>query len=156
VHHFNTIPFYIETGRLPPPETRVHSLLYVSTPCALPSRSGMAGIIGVAHLNNPREGLSGMLLWSDASFAQVLEGPADAVEAMFARIRRDARHRDVRPIARWARATRCFASDPMGLVRLSEPDCWRLLQRRTAPGDGGLGPWLFDLMMSARGAFPTA
>jgi hypothetical protein len=75
VHHLNTISFYIETGRLQPPETRVHSLLYVSTPCALPSPAEMARIIAVAHANNSRESISGLLLRSDASFAQVLEGP---------------------------------------------------------------------------------
>lgn len=133
----------------------MHSLLYVSTPCALPNPAEMAQIIAVAHVNNPRESISGLLLWSDASFAQILEGPGEAVDAMFARIRRDARHRDVRPVARWARSERRFAGAPMGLARLSERDCWRLLQRRTAPGDGGLGPWLSSLMLSATAEAPT-
>lgn len=133
----------------------MHSLLYVSTPCALPNPAAMARIAAAARALNPGLDVSGMLLWSDSSFAQLLEGPAEAVDATFARVRRDARHRDLRPIARWAGLERLFAGRPMGLARLSEQDGWRLLQRRTAPGDGGFGPWLTSLMRAAAAAGVT-
>ena len=46
--------------------------------------------------NNRALGITGLLLLSGDHFLQVLEGPADAVNALFARIMADPRHRDIR------------------------------------------------------------
>lgn len=45
--------------------------------------------------NNRAAGITGLLLLSGNRFLQVLEGPSDAVNALFGRIIRDKRHRDV-------------------------------------------------------------
>jgi hypothetical protein len=156
VHHFNTIPFYIETGWLQPPGTRVHSLLYVSMPVALRSPSQMALIIAVAHDDNPRESIARLLLWSEARFAQILEEPGAAVGAIVARIRPQVRPHDVRPVARCARSEPRFAGSSLTLARLFERDCWRLLQRRTSPKDHVPGSWLSSLMLSETSAAPMA
>lgn len=74
-------------------------------------------ILGVAQVNNRRLDLTGMLAQSDGHFAQVLEGRADAVAALMARIRRDARHRDVRTLLQESAERRQFAHWAMGLVR---------------------------------------
>ncbi len=46
--------------------------------------------------SNKAAGITGLLLLSGDQFLQVLEGPSDAVNALFGRIIRDKRHRDVR------------------------------------------------------------
>jgi len=74
-------------------------------------------ILGVAQVNNRRLDLTGMLAQSDGHFAQVLEGRAEAVAALMARIRRDARHRDVRMLLQETAERRQFANWAMGLVR---------------------------------------
>jgi Sensors of blue-light using FAD len=53
-----------------------------------------------ARLANARQELTGMLLYIDGSFLQVLEGQPDMVEAMFAAILLDKRHSQITLIAR--------------------------------------------------------
>ena len=49
-------------------------------------------ILAASRRNNTRDGITGGLLFSAGSFAQVLEGPVDAVEEAFERIQCDPRH----------------------------------------------------------------
>lgn len=52
-------------------------------------------ILETAQANNAKTDVTGALLFNDGSFAQILEGPGDAVEDLFDRIQIDERHRDV-------------------------------------------------------------
>jgi hypothetical protein len=74
-------------------------------------------ILGTAQVNNRRLDLTGMLAQSDGHFAQVLEGRAEAVLSVLARIRRDPRHRDVRTLLQEPIEKRQFARWAMGLLR---------------------------------------
>lgn len=74
----------------------------------------LLNILLVSRLHNGRSGVTGCLLLNQGCFAQVLEGPRQAVESTFERIECDPRHRSVsvlyfRPIERrifsdWAMA----------------------------------------------------
>jgi hypothetical protein len=55
----------------------------------------IAAILATARRNNARHGVTGALLFSAGTFAQVLEGPLAAIERTFERIPCDARHDDV-------------------------------------------------------------
>jgi hypothetical protein len=132
------------------PERRVQVLLYVSSPCALPTVDTVSRIVAAAATENAARGVTGMLLWADAGFAQRIEGPRATVEGLFARIARDARHRDVRVLARRDGAPRAFPDAPMACARLSEGDNWRLLQRRACCGQDGFAAWLDALMLRLR------
>ena len=52
-------------------------------------------LLAVSRRNNERSGITGMLLYKERRFLQVLEGEEAAVRATYARIERDPRHRDV-------------------------------------------------------------
>lgn len=52
-------------------------------------------ILEVSQRNNVKIGVTGALMFNAGSFAQVLEGPRNGVEATFERIQRDLRHGDV-------------------------------------------------------------
>jgi hypothetical protein len=52
-------------------------------------------ILATARRVNAERGVTGVLLFSDHCFAQVLEGPPDAVATVYAAIQRDPRHRDL-------------------------------------------------------------
>ncbi len=52
-------------------------------------------ILAVSRGNNARDSLTGALLFSNGSFAQVLEGPLAALERTFERIQCDPRHAGV-------------------------------------------------------------
>ncbi|MCF8509094.1 MAG: BLUF domain-containing protein [Hyphomonadaceae bacterium] len=49
-------------------------------------------MLAVSRSNNSARGLTGMLLFHDGCFFQVLEGGADTLERTFATISRDTRH----------------------------------------------------------------
>ena len=57
---------------------------------------GLADILRVARSKNDSLGVTGALMLYNGWFAQVLEGPRDAVETLFAQIRADTRHDSVR------------------------------------------------------------
>jgi Sensors of blue-light using FAD len=71
---------------------RSHSLL----PGGTKDAAGLADILRQARTNNAARGITGALMLYDDWFAQVLEGPQTAVEALFARITADTRHDTVR------------------------------------------------------------
>lgn len=64
-------------------------LVYVSSAVGRPN---IADILTTSRRNNARAGLTGLLYGDDQRFMQVLEGPDDAVEAAYTRIKADPRH----------------------------------------------------------------
>jgi hypothetical protein len=55
----------------------------------------LESILDAALRNNPREGLTGALLYSGGYFCQILEGPKDAIVRLYEKIQLDERHTDV-------------------------------------------------------------
>ena len=122
----------------------MHAILYRSL--TRPGRPFLASdlndIVEAAERNNPRLGVTGLLLYAEmevipgvpGSVLQWIEGPQEAVESLFEAIRRDPRHTSVEALARGpvgelaARGRRSprevpdrlFPTWTMGLVRLSE------------------------------------
>lgn len=82
-------------------------LFYVSRSTAEPRQ--VEEILAVSREANARIGLTGALLFTGGYFAQVLEGPVEAVDATMECIFRDARHADVRCLLRNPIARRRFA-----------------------------------------------
>ena len=74
-------------------------LTYASRPFGFDAAS-LAGILIDARRCNARDGITGALICRDDLYLQLLEGPAAAVEAAYARIRRDDRHIEVRSLTR--------------------------------------------------------
>jgi hypothetical protein len=69
----------------------IHQLIYMSEPFGFDD--GMLnGILSISRLNNARDGLTGALVCRRDIYLQLLEGPETAVEAAYARIKRDDRH----------------------------------------------------------------
>ena len=94
-------------------------LVYISS--ANPAGAiDVAPILQASRRNNVRDGLSGLLYADGRRFLQVLEGEPEAVEAAFARISADPRHRAVVVLSRREIATREFGD-------------WAMAHR--APGD---------------------
>ena len=70
-------------------------LVYVSAAVTWFSDTELRALLVQARVNNERAGITGMLLYKDGNFMQVLEGDEAAVRALFARINADRRHRGV-------------------------------------------------------------
>lgn len=87
--------------------------------------AAIRGILAASRENNARVGVTGALMFNAGCFAQVLEGPRDAVEATFERIQQDDRHGDVSLLAFDPVSERRFANWSMAFVGASERDAAR-------------------------------
>jgi hypothetical protein len=81
-------------------------------------------LLATCRRNNERDDVTGCLLYvyddrgGSAYFAQMLEGDQETVEAVYARIGPDRRHREVRLLSSGPTPARRFADSPMRLAEL--------------------------------------
>jgi len=68
----------------------------------------LAGILSSARRNNPRDGITGALICRHDLYLQLIEGPAEAIDALYARIEEDDRHFDMRLLLTEAMGERMF------------------------------------------------
>ena len=99
-------------------KTLIH-LIYCSAASHPFSRNDLKDLLGRARLHNERHGITGMLLYADGSFFQVLEGAPADVDQLFDRISRDTRHDRVTIIIREPLAVRAFGEWTMGHAHLA-------------------------------------
>jgi len=79
-------------------------------------------LLQAARKHNEGAGITGMLLFTEGSFFQVLEGAPDAVVALYARIELDKRHEQVTKIIAEAIPGRHFAQWTMGFSQVSRKE----------------------------------
>ncbi len=95
-------------------------LLYASRACEPVTPEVIEAILGQCRSHNPGLGITGILCHGGDVFMQVLEGGRDAVNALYADIVRDARHRDVAVLHFEEVTERRFAGWTMGQVNLAK------------------------------------
>lgn len=95
------------------PET-ILQLVYASAATVEFDQEDLVELLRRARENNESLGVTGMLLFHDGSFIQVLEGPPDVVDALFSKIASDPRHGDTTLIYRGQKTERCFGRWSMG------------------------------------------
>lgn len=108
----------------------MEAYLYISSAVRSFGPSDLEAILTSARKHNARTGVTGMLLYADGSFAQLLEGETAALDETLARIKSDRRHTGMIPILREAIAARSFPDWSMG-GRMIGPD-------DPVPGRGGM------------------
>lgn len=92
------------------------SQIYVSSAVTPLDDQALMALLAQARRNNAAHGVTGMLLYDSGNFMQALEGPADAVDATFARIRRDSRHKSIIAMHAEYLMERAFADWTMGFA----------------------------------------
>lgn len=97
-------------------------LCYVSSATAFMSTSELADLLSEARRLNEAAELTGMLLYKDLSFLQVLEGPSDVVHRTYRHIRNDSRHDRVRLLFDHQIEEREFPDWTMGFQNLDRED----------------------------------
>ena len=100
-------------------ETALLRIVYVSTSVPPFTEDGLVDLLSRARQRNQGLGITGMLLYKDGNWLQVLEGPDRAVNEIFGRIRRDPRHQDVTPVVEEPIAERQFDHWSMGFRNLA-------------------------------------
>lgn len=86
----------------------VRQLIYISASPDRDAPRGIEDILATSRRNNEREGVTGLLVFTDGSFFQVLEGDAAVLERRFLTIRNDRRHSFVTLLADREIAARMF------------------------------------------------
>lgn len=111
----------------------MHELIYRSRAAAPFDRAEIGRILATARRVNAENGVTGLLLYSDESFLQVLEGDEDVVGATFARIEADPRHRDLVVLVDGPVASRAHPDWTMGFHHL-DPEPGRVVPELDADG----------------------
>jgi hypothetical protein len=83
-------------------------------------RTDLLELLRLSHAKNPALGITGILLFRDGMFVQLLEGGRDEVEALYDTIRADVRHKDVTTLWRIESDSRWFADWSMGFRDLED------------------------------------
>ena len=52
-------------------------------------------LLAHSFLNNQKHNITGLLIYKNKQFAQVIEGDEDAIESIWSKIQRDTRHKDI-------------------------------------------------------------
>ena len=94
-------------------------IIYVSAAAPDFKNADLPKILEISRQLNAEVEVTGVLLHTEGSFIQVLEGPRPAVETKFARIEQDPRHTHVAVLKRGSIETRRFAEWSMGYSDLS-------------------------------------
>lgn len=87
------------------------TLLYVSKSLIEPSaiEREIKDIVTQARVRNAERAVSGVLIFTEARFAQVIEGPETAIDALMEKITRDPRHEQVTVVREDALGERRYA-----------------------------------------------
>ena len=96
----------------------VFQLLYASGAAGAVSADDIASILVKSRHNNGLLGVTGMLLYANRTFIQVLEGEAETVRKLARRISHDPRHRNYMVLFERMSAVRVFSQWQMGFREL--------------------------------------
>ncbi|WP_340149317.1 BLUF domain-containing protein [uncultured Sneathiella sp.] len=100
----------------------MHYLIYVSSASHLLDDAELKGILDASRTNNAMNDVTGMLLYKDGSFMQVLEGEPEIVAKTFDRISEDRRHNGIITLCEEEADNRIFQGWSMGFQTLNPDD----------------------------------
>jgi acylphosphatase len=95
-------------------------IVYASSAAQAFSKPDLEALLEQARENNAKLGLTGMLLYKDGNFMQVLEGEKEAVSKLVETIERDPRHKGVLVLLRGTSEERLFPDWTMGFRDLTD------------------------------------
>ena len=100
----------------------IHRIVYVSSANGLFDKAALLDLLNKARDNNRRLDVTGMLLYKDGDFIQLLEGERTTVQALYRTIAGDPRHSGTILILEEDVPERIFSDWSMGFRDLSDPD----------------------------------
>jgi hypothetical protein len=106
----------------------MYRLVYVSAATTPFSKAELLDLLKLAREKNAGLGITGMLLYKDGDFLQLLEGEQAAVKALYEHIKKDPRHSGTIVVEEEETQSRLFEDWSMGFRDLSDP------QVRNTPG----------------------
>jgi hypothetical protein len=101
-------------------------LLYISNSTPETDQQRLDAIISKSRKNNPGRDITGLLIYADGIFIQVLEGERERVHQLFDKICDDVRHSDVDVIGEYSVEERLFSEWSMALIVTSRDELGRI------------------------------
>jgi hypothetical protein len=98
----------------------MYHALYVSSATDLFSDEELVALLEKSRKNNHAVDVTGMLLYNDGNFMQLLEGPKPAVEKVLVRIQADPRHRGIIQLLQGETEKRNFSEWAMGFKKMDK------------------------------------
>jgi len=99
-------------------ETRI---IYISRSTRVFERKELHDLLEGSRIRNSEVGITGILLFKNGEFLQVLEGEIENVRALYQKIDKDPRHDDVQLVSEDPCTERSFQKWSMGFADLSGP-----------------------------------
>ena len=100
----------------------MYYLVYSSTATQPISHQQLADILQSSHRNNPPLGITGMLLYCQGKFIQVLEGRRDAVHDLYLKIVKNTLHTNAQVLLEGRLPERNFETWTMGYKALEDTE----------------------------------
>lgn len=100
----------------------MYYLVYSSTSIRSLTQEELAAILKSSHLNNSKAGITGMLLYSQGRFMQVLEGEQKKVHDLYLHIVKNPLHFNHQVLLEGRLTKRNFQDWTMGFKQLSEEE----------------------------------
>jgi len=97
-------------------------LIYCSVASRMFSHEELSGLLRLARQNNAKEDITGMLLYAEGSFFQILEGEEEKTRLLFEKIEKDRRHHSITIIIQEPIAERSFGDWTMGYADITTED----------------------------------
>ncbi|MEQ1912809.1 MAG: BLUF domain-containing protein [Vicinamibacterales bacterium] len=104
------------------PDTRDVCLAYASAATREFTPGELAQILAKAGSHNLQAGITGMLLYTDGSFFQVLEGAEDVVHKLYDKIQVDPRHSQAIKLIEEPIEKRAFSQWSMGFAKVTRSE----------------------------------
>lgn len=98
----------------------MHAVVYVSTEAMHFRDQDLLRLLEQSRSKNLGLDITGLLLYKDGNFMQLLEGPPDAVRSVMVQIKTDPRHKRVQVMMDEEVPRREFSNWSMGFRKLSE------------------------------------
>lgn len=96
----------------------MYHLVYFSTATQYFSEEELTNLLRISKYNNEKSGITGILLFIEGCFLQILEGEQSAVRLLYHKVKQDARHNDILKIAEAKTQERVFKKWSMGFKNI--------------------------------------
>jgi len=101
-------------------------LLYLSNAKPELKQEELDSILRVSRENNPSRDITGLLVFANGVFIQVLEGPSSEVHKLFEKICDDTRHQEVAILGEYRGQERIFTKWSMGFLQSTLDELTRI------------------------------
>ena len=99
----------------------LHTLCYVSSCRDTLTVKDLEHLFLVNKRNNTEHNVSGILIYNNGNFLQILEGEENLVKTLFKKIKRDPRHRNLIPLINNSLDERIFHDYDSGFIQFEDP-----------------------------------